>query len=260
MFTKMMKLCVIGIALAAVGLMPAQAGIIETIYSHNFSGDSGDPLNGTAPDIRPGTEEWSAHGDWKADGSIDTNEDLVNAFLPFTPVEDRIYRLSLDLNPSLPEASRSWFALGFTQSNPVSDSFIGDNVNAGPWGFLRVKRTDVSPTEGKPIVTRHGPASGGVEHHSNVDEDKWTGFVNLAIELDTRDTLWTATWSANNELLRTHTYTANPAINYVGFGSHGATGWVDNFQLAIVPEPGTVILLVSALACGLLWRRRRGKE
>lgn len=60
--------------------------------------------------------------------------------------------------------------------------------------------------------------------------------------------------------MHTHTYTTNPTINYVGFGSLRAEGEVRNFYLAIVPEPGAAMLLVPAFVCMLLVRRRRGKE
>ncbi len=227
------------------------AGVIDLIYYDGFSRAGSVNLHGTPPPISAGGATWTAHADWKADGSISVTQHR-NAFLPFEPEAGTIYRLSMDVNPTEGARIHDWFGLGFTSSAGTSNQFSLNS--AAPWALLRVGRTD-GEAGYPPLYTATGPGNAGFESYSS-DSDIWTGVVNLAIELDTRGDNWTAEWFVDGEWLRTHTYTTNPTIHYVGFGAYDASGLVRNFQLAIVPEPGGLLLLVSALVGALLWRRR----
>lgn len=232
MFQNITRLVVIIVAAAlfagGAGLLPTAQGSV--VYFDDFSGSSGDHLNGTVPDIRPGGETWTAHEGvsllgWKADGSASgtASGQSRNAFLPFTPAPGNIYRLSTGLNPT----SGPWFGLGFTGNDGLLNDFWQND--AAPWALLRANRTG-----GDPLVSRLGPQLAGPVNHSNTDPNRWTGSVDVTIELDTRPALWEVKWFADNELLRTDSYTTNPTISYVGFGSVDATGSVDNFQLTTI--------------------------
>ncbi len=233
MFQNTTRVLVVTVAAALLAggaglLSTAQGGVI--IYYDDFSGSSGDHLNGTAPPIRPSSETWTTHEGvsllgWKADGSASgtASGQKRNAFLPFTPAPGNIYQLSMGLNPT----SGSWFGLGFSELDGLTNDFWANN--AAPWALLRTGRTG-----GDPLVTRLGPQLAGPVNHANNDPSRWTGSVDLKIELDTRPALWEVKWFADGALLRTDSYTANPTINYVGFGSNEAAGSVNNFQLATV--------------------------
>lgn len=177
---------VVALTGGGAALSPAQAGILEVIYYDDFSGHlPGTNLHGTAPDTRPGSETWTAHTDWKADGSKVGTTDDRNAFLPFEPEAGAIYRLSMDLNPTAGSDNSDWFALGFTPSDGITTQF--SHNDPAPWALLRVGRTHEAA--GHPsLYSGPGPGSNVLEPHSEVDSDRWADFVNLAIELDTRET------------------------------------------------------------------------
>ncbi len=61
-----------------------QTSIID-IYADNFSGAPMTPLNGTSPDIRPGSETWTATSAWQADGTLLAISVQPSAYLLSTP-------------------------------------------------------------------------------------------------------------------------------------------------------------------------------
>jgi hypothetical protein len=237
-------LCVVlGLAAASCGV--ARAGVI---YYDDFSGSGAANLNGTAPDIAPGAQTWTAHTTWKADGSKSAGG-RVNAWLPFNPQPDHVYTVSLDVNPKI-SGSSDWFSLGFSNGNSTSNWHTSaDQVFA----WLLNREDD---TSGSVVQTFLGPdTASGASHDLNPNA---VGWVNLKVVLDTQAAAWTAEWFVNDVSIRGPVaFASNPAINYVGFGAWGsATGVVDNFALTI-PEPATLSLLALG-GLGLLARRRRG--
>ncbi len=84
--------------------------------------------------------------------------------------------------------------------------------------------------------------------------------VTLAVVLDTTESAWTVEWFVNDTSIRSIGYTANPTINYVGFGRlFAASGTVDDFSLTVsaVPEPASSALVVAAIVGGAITLRRR---
>jgi len=203
----------------------AQAGVI---YSDNFGGSGATLLAGTAPDVRPGSETWTAATTgavWYADGSKTANGSS-HAWLPFIPYPGNVYTLSIDVNPNYVGGNTDWFALGFSASNIVNNAFHPAPNNAVAWMLNR--SDDASSSV---IQTFLGPSTGGGASH-DLNPDK-VGWVNLKVVLDTQSGAWTAQWFADDVALRGPvTFGSNPAINYVGFGSYNNTqGLVDNFSL-----------------------------
>lgn len=223
----------------------ACASAQTTVFFEDFSGSSLSDLNGTAPDIRPGSETWSvAPGSWQADGSI-TGAGEANAFLSFSPTTGQTYTLSIDANPQ--NGTGDWFALGFAGAAATNSGFQESSTVA--WMLLRGNRG----TGG--VQTFLGPdTNGGTDHDALPDT------VNLKVVLDTTATQWTAEWFINGTSIREETFSSNPNINYVGFGRFGdATGTVDNFALTAtaVPEPSTYALGIGAAAVVVAALRRR---
>jgi hypothetical protein len=225
-----------------------------TLYFDDFSGSNLADLNGTAPDIRPGSETWLAGTAWKADGSA-AGGDNQNAFLPFTPVAGRLYTLSVAADPQ--SASDAWFALGFSTATSVN-GFYAITLDAGPWLLLRGER----PNFGDGIQTFLGPnTSQGQNHGAD------SGFIYLSVVLDTTADDWQVTWRAGDTTLRQQTYVGgNPAINAIALGKYGSLSVnLANFSLtqsAVVPEPANIALVVGLLAGAtiLVARRRRSQS
>jgi hypothetical protein len=218
------------------------------IYSDDFSGSAPADLNGTVPDIRPGSETWLAGSGataWRADGSVAGGGD-ANAFLPFSPESGKTYTLSVDANPTSPVDSSNWFALGFSETTSVGGGFY-NSINATGWMLLRVNRG---------VQTFLGfNTTSGVTHST-----AGTGVVKLEVVLDTTESAWTVEWFVDNTSIRSVSYTANPTINYVTFGRlFDASGTVDNFSLSVsaVPEPASYALVLGGVVTGVIALRRR---
>src|SRR4051794_24377392 len=110
-------------AYVAGGLLAAAAGLLSgtpapgaVIYSDDFSGVAGSNLDTSAPDVRPGTETWTAGTAFKQDGTVAVA--THTAYLPFVPQPGQLYRLSLDVNTT--NVNDNFIGLGFTQLQPTA--------------------------------------------------------------------------------------------------------------------------------------------
>jgi hypothetical protein len=110
-------------ALMMVLLMTPFALADFVIYQDDFSG-TGSPLNGTAPDVRPGSETWAANGPFRDNGTIDGTIE-GGALLPITLGVNQQYTLSMDV--FMPTGVDRWVALGFAQDPLVNTN--ADEVN-----------------------------------------------------------------------------------------------------------------------------------
>ena len=201
------------------------------IYFDDFSGDGLSGLDGTAPDIRPGTETWISADGWANDGTNSTS--WASAILPFVPSGDNVYQLSATLDVT--EGDEEWFALGFAQDNNFRNWV--DSTN--PVGWILNRETGAS-------VSSLGPKEEGQVDHATTNEP-----YDFMMELDTNPALWTVEWFAAPEgqplvsIRGPVEFTTNPTITHVGFGASGpnggagaARGSVDNFMLHEGPIPG----------------------
>jgi hypothetical protein len=209
-----------------------------TIYYDGFDRSSG-PLDGTSPETRPGNETWMSPGtNWEGDGSIDASSSFESAWVPFIPLPNRLYRLSLSVNPEASDRS-DWFALGYGSSS--SQGAFYDSAG-GPW---MLNRSDDASSD---VVQTFTGWSENPFGHDLVPNR--IGFVDLAIELDTRSPAWAFEFFADGDSIRSGVFqNSNPDIRFVGFGNHqGLLGAVDDFSLvATVPEPNTALLMAIGL-------------
>jgi autotransporter-associated beta strand protein len=87
---------------------------VTTMYSDTFSGAPASAMNGAVPDTRPGAETWSANSIVTHDGVFTAS--AGSALLPFDPVANKIYTLSMNVNYV---GATAWVALGFTTATSV---------------------------------------------------------------------------------------------------------------------------------------------
>ncbi|WFB36847.1 PEP-CTERM sorting domain-containing protein [Kiritimatiellota bacterium B12222] len=239
---------VISLAWAAVPLGA------EILYSEDFEGTG--ELNGTTPDIRSGDFGSSASATWQARTSPSFSAaggipggNKGSALLAFTPVSGQLYELSVDILGTSSSVSNDdkWLGVGFSQNADLTRNFSESN-NGYAWMSV------VSDPDLGQGVRYTGASLGGSDAFSFTREGGW---INLKVLLDTRDTSWTASWFVNDtQVSTTHTYVTNPTINYVGYSvEQNSKGTYDNFQLAVIPEPGSLILLGLALPLLFFFRR-----
>jgi len=217
---------------------PARAGVI---YYDDFSG-AGANLHGTIPDITPtGTETWNVttigagNGPWKDDGSVaGWWYDANFASLPFIPASGSVYTLSVDVYPNY--SSDDWMAVAF-QKQPC---IIWDSTS---YASMLIKPSGL-------VQSFLGPGLGGGQ-----DVGTYSLPVTVAIQLDTRPTLWEFEWFINGSSVRSpEAYSANPDIQVVTVHTFWMSGTMDNFTLT--PEPATLALMGLG-GLGLLLRRKR---
>ena len=228
----------IGIASASLAALVVASGTasVGVIYQDNFSGSSSAPLQGAALTVHNGTSTtWTADTVWKANGSVDESPSASasygNTYLSFKPTNGHIYTLSADVNATAnaPGTTNSWIGLGFVTSEALGKPFY---ENAGPFIL------DYVPNSGSHIVTYTGLGLSGPHGYPYPR----TGEQRLRMVLDTRGARWTVRFADNGKALGSvYSYTTNPAIIAVGFGTFSATGQVRSFSLtsSSVPDPAT---------------------
>jgi hypothetical protein len=258
----------------------AAATFADVIYQDSFSGPANSPMNGRVPDtasngIFGGTAgaTWTATAApvaggnpdaiWLISGSnsagvvgpagagADANM-IENNLLPFTPQAGIIYDLHLMMNPSGVGASGNWLGLTFAQGafnghTPGGPSSALSNDN--PYGLIILKGTgQVQSFAGL------GTANGVINSATGfIPTDQYT---SVDVILDTTPANWTIKWLINGtQQGSTFTYTTNPNIGVVAFGTNKLSGSVQDFSLTTIPEPAS-IAAVGLAGLALLRRRR----
>ncbi len=225
-------------SLACAGVLP--------IFQDSFDrGSESVPelLNGSVPDVRPGSETWIAPGAFATDGSVLTPGSGGKAYVAFTPTANKVYTLKVTADPADSGVDTDWISLGFAST---MDGNPWDNV--GPWMLYR----------GNGQVTAFYNGLNGRENV--IAAGSTTAARELAIVLDTTSALWRAEWLVDGTSVRTYAYTANPTINYVQLGGNAGMTNVstfDNFSLSYVPEPSTWLASVCGVVVVAFRRRRR---
>jgi hypothetical protein len=261
----------------AAGLALATSLHAATIFSDDFSGGSGDPLDGTTPDVTTGGATWVAASIFNADGT--TEDNAGSATLAFTPTSGFIYTLDASFSGLglVGDPDVDWMAAGFVNTNASSgtggtnDRFItGDTVGTA-WTLARGDQPLDPNAVGYSGTGALGTGNGGLAGGSvGIQLLPIASAIDMRIVLDTTGGAgpadWTATWSVKRPadssytLVRaTETLQSGAVISAVGIArsNPGITGKADSFTLtSVVPEPSTVALLgLGSLA---LLRRRRG--
>jgi hypothetical protein len=212
----------------------------NTVYLDQFAGNPG-PLGGRAPDTFGAPTTWIATN-WQASGIEATNDQVGNAFLPFTPLSGRIYTLSASLEDL---GGSGWLALGFNQGDSVLDYWhVGGGNGTVGWWLIR------PDGEGNPNLVWPEYASGGAYYDGNfpIGSPNTGGPSNCASVLDTTGgapSAWTVSFIEGGTVVFGPFSSANlalaaPTIRFVGIGT--VTGNTDiltvsNFSLTVVSAP-----------------------
>ena len=156
-----------------------------------------------------------------------------------------------------------FFGVGFMQTNNTATS--PQNNNASAWALLR-GNDSASTIPNSEISYFGGP---GVLERTDISTTTLdpSGSGIFEIVLNTQSPQWSADFSFTPDagiqnFLGTHTFsTADPNISYVGFGGvnndpDSAVGSVSGFSLSAIPEPSSVLPMVSLLTMCFLFRIR----
>jgi hypothetical protein len=214
----------------------------DMIFFDSLSGLSTANLNGTAPATRPGTETWSASTDIKADGSYTPpasgSAHNRSGYLPFSlqAAGPNIYRLSVLVN-SVQNINSS---IGFTKTSTLTGT--ASNTFST---YLRL--TGVGTSGGN--VTAVGSGFTTTDIGTFVYGTDYT----LNLEIDTRAETWTASFWIDDNAPQTFSLANAVKAEIIGVGLHvtkadaafaeGTQVLFDDFTLAVIPEPGTVMLM-----------------
>ena len=214
------------IAAAAAFAPTAQAG---TIYSDDFSGSAGD-LSGTGP----GWTATTTAGAWQLDGSGKATTGGGNRFawLAFTPTSGNEYTLSMDVDVT----SGGWMSIDFARDNSPGVS-PGDGTvwTVDTYAWMLRKNAGAVQTFNGLATANGGPGATA------------TGtFSTLKVVLNTVPALWTVEYFVDGiSNGAPKAYGANPTdISWVGFGTEGAGGSVDNFLLTDGAAPGGTLFTI----------------
>src|ERR1022692_2084326 len=229
-----------GVTKSAIATLQVIQPVTNTIYLDHFSGASG-ALNGRTPDTATiASRTWIAAGGWTSDGTrANVPNSTINAFLPFTPVSGRLYRLSADIN-CVGSDSADWISLGFANGTNTGSAWQLVNNPVG-WMLARDSGSTISANQ-----TFLGPGQAGGSDTSVYP----TSVMNYAILLDARPNnprSWTFTFLVNSNVVEPATVFGGngQVISSVGIGmmGKGGSGYVDNLTLTAKGSSAPFILL-----------------
>ncbi|MCU0795052.1 MAG: sulfatase-like hydrolase/transferase [Akkermansiaceae bacterium] len=246
--------------IASLSFLPISAQ--TTIFSDDFSGGTGN-IHTLAPDVRPGSETWTASPVFNADGSVDrpTTGNQGSMTLPFIPANGFIY--TLDVSFSGVTGDTDWLAFGFANgqsaTTTTNDRFVGTTVTGATWMLFRGSTPAPLATNGNKIQ-RGLAASTPVDWLDSTLGDLEGGAIDMRIVLDTTagTGAWTATWyaklpeSSTYTLVGTKTTIPHAATNFTSVGiaassthpTSGTGGTIDRFQLtSVVPTTAELVHL-----------------
>jgi hypothetical protein len=210
----------------ALASQNASAQYEEEIYQQSFTGNS-NPLTGEHVDaagFSVGSGFWSDQtGRFKLNGSV-AGVWFSSATLPFTPVSGFVYTLEATLQAS-----------------------SGEDWNQLYMGFFNASGGD-STTVYTTASSWMGMDKSGHWLVNNSHEGTTAGPLTFKIVLDTTGSQWTSKFYVNDFYVssKDQTFTTNPTISTVGFGTQSTTGGaISNFSLNAVSslEPPTLTLL-----------------
>ena len=214
--------------------LASQFASAALIYQQPFTGSSASSLTGTA--VTTGSGFWGDQtGRFKLDGSV-AGVWYSAATLSFAPTAGNIYTMQATLNAT---TGNEWTQLymGFFNASGGDSTTI--NSSASAWMGMD--------------DSGHWFVNGGHEGTTVL------GPITFKIVLDTTETQWKSKFYVGDFYVswKDQTFTTNPTISTVGFGTQENTGGtISNFSLNVVPEPSTYFLMSGGIAMLLLNRRR----
>jgi len=262
------KSSILSVALITAGMLGSANAAVVLFYD-DFGGSSTDALSGRTPTITTNDTTWTAHADFRADGTR-VNSSNGSAHLSLGTLinanrgnADAIYTLTTTI--SVPEASAtSWNGVGFwiEDSPPTDRSFADWDGGAGVAFMLRRQNTEIrafngTRTNSSPTLTNVSPnnTSAGtdtLDFRVVLDLTSWDGSSNFG----TATYFAKFTSNANFVELGTGTLNStNSSFGSVGFSNGFSNGSISSFELSQIPEPSAALL--GGLGLLALLRRRR---
>jgi hypothetical protein len=247
---------ILTLSLLAAGIVPATATTV--IYQDDFSGTAATGIHGSVPDVRPGSQTWSAHAGVTFGPSggafIAASSTSRNAYLPFTPEAGHLYDLRVTVAFATTSTQTRSMQMGFFGSaSPLTDSSLTDSASNGPVIFLRNVGTYEARVAGNSSLAGFNGTLTDAAILPHV----------LRITLDTSGAQWFMRAYIGDQQIGSGTSFAPKTIGAVGFSvntssSINASGTFSNFILTseVIPEPGSILFGMMSGAA-LLTRRRR---
>ena len=261
------------LVIASGALFLARPVGAAVLISDTFSTDHA--LNASTPDTTVGGATWQASSGTTSGGalSISTTPTAQTAVLDlganYFSSNPGIYTLSV--TATLPSGSgTSWFGIGFVV-NPQTNGHLasttsaaGLNSNGGtnggsPWMFLRQNgQTNVyrGSGTGSNLLNNGGPFASGTAYTMKLVLD--TSVANWTLDAFIDSTQLDLNGAAGGN---TAVFSTNPTdLRYVGISQNGGSFGnitVDNFSLAVVPEPTALLPLALSASLFLVFRRKR---
>ncbi|MDF3130762.1 PEP-CTERM sorting domain-containing protein [Kiritimatiellaeota bacterium B1221] len=243
-----------------------------TIFTENFTGAAGN-LDGKTTTTGGGT--WIADSSFQLSGSGSTTlADSETAFINWTPTAGNIYTLTADMTSAGTSSSSTFAGIGFfNQKSSDADLakavFSGGTAPETPWVFVRTGNSSASSIGDSSLRPR-----GGSSDAQTIDTNfTVTSRLSLKLVLNTNDTDAAAGTQFSlayyvNEVQYGSTFTYSDSqstallsdIKKVGItaSTSGNTVSFDNFELSVIPEPSSFVLMVLALGGGCILHRRKG--
>jgi hypothetical protein len=256
-----MKMSTKTILLTSIALFTAgalQAQII--LYSDNFDGGAV-TLNGTAPDISVTSATHGTGGNWTASAGIFQNGTLLSSgsntgSLAFKPVNGYLYTLTMTTNFA---NGIGYVGVGFAGANNSTSALGSDTADGGIlWSLTRPLRTSDSIRQ-----EAHADSTGGTGLLSPTGNSS-VNPSTISIVLDTRDGtgLWDVQYLVGGSEFTSLTNIGaayENKINAVKFSNanNNVSNTMQSFQLTVIPEPSTYLLLTGSLTALIILRRRR---
>ncbi|WOO41477.1 DUF6288 domain-containing protein [Rubellicoccus peritrichatus] len=218
------------------------------VYLHRFNNESRVHMNGITPDYTLGSEVWendsSGASYFYDDGYIGTNK-RRGIWLPFTPVQGKVYTLSADI---ISDRGNEGIALSYAQYD-ANNHWNTTSVNS--YGTALIK----SEGEGRNIITYTGTRSAGA---STIPTDYVPdyGYVHVSIVLDATDAdsaNWTMEFFIDGVSVRDPGMVSDGDfgdIRYIGLSRNTGGGAVRDFSFT-ARNPSSSPSIVAQATMGI---------
>ena len=257
---KLPNLLRMKIPLLISSLVLAVSAQATVIFQENFDGDNTTNLNGTAPDVRPGSQVWTSSSTvvLRTDGSIATTGG-ASAWLPYTFASNQAYTLTTVVDIAYNGNSTAPIGIGFTSNGPLSGAAV-NLADSGDYGIFQVRRDGSWAFFEGDDNNSTATAAGSGLFTTNRDN------YEIKLVLDTSAAAWTLAGYLNGLQVDLNgagagllfTYASNPVLSGVGVSYASNTYSFESFALSAqaVPEPHGAVLAALGGVAVLVFRRR----